>query len=137
VPSLDAPSGLGGGTSHSTATVEPECHHASHPQSGCLPATALSKPCTLVYPKRAGKNNRGLIEVRPSPDLSLQDKARATTLSSEENRDRQQLYAELAKANNIPPERLAEVGSIFADVNRQEAQAGWWIQGQDGAWKQK
>jgi uncharacterized protein len=84
-----------------------------------------------------GENNRGLVEVRPSPDLSLQDKARATTLSTEENHDRQQLYAELAKANNIPPGRLAEVGSIFADVNRQQAQTGWWIQGQDGAWKQK
>jgi uncharacterized protein len=84
-----------------------------------------------------GENNRGLVEIRPSPDLSLQDKARATTLSTEENRDRQQLYAELAKANNIPPGRIAEVGSIFADVNRQQAQAGWWIQGQDGAWKHK
>ncbi|HEY7489987.1 MAG TPA: DUF1318 domain-containing protein, partial [Candidatus Tectomicrobia bacterium] len=84
-----------------------------------------------------GENNRGLVEVRPSPDLSLQEKARATTLSAEENRDRQQLYAELAKANNIPPGRIAEVGSIFADVNRQQARAGWWIQAQDGTWKQK
>jgi uncharacterized protein YdbL (DUF1318 family) len=84
-----------------------------------------------------GENNRGLLEVRPAPDLSLQDKARANTLSAQENRDRQQLYTELAKANNIPADKVTEIARIFAEVNRQKAQAGWWIQTPDGTWKKK
>ena len=84
-----------------------------------------------------GENNRGLLEVRPAPELSLQDKARSNTLSAQENRDRQQLYAELAKANNIPADKVTEIARIFAEVNRQKAQAGWWIQTPDGTWKKK
>lgn len=84
-----------------------------------------------------GENNRGLLEVRPAPELALQDKARANTLSGQENRDRQQLYAELAKANNIPADKVTDIARIFAEVNRQKAQAGWWIQTPDGAWKKK
>lgn len=84
-----------------------------------------------------GENNRGLLEVRPAPDLSLQDKARANTLSVQENRDRQQLYTELAKANNIPSDKVTEIARIFAEVNRQKAQVGWWIQTPDGTWKKK
>jgi uncharacterized protein YdbL (DUF1318 family) len=84
-----------------------------------------------------GENNRGLLDVRPAPELSLQDKARSNTLSAQENRDRQQLYAELAKANNIPADKVTEIARIFAEVNRQKAQAGWWIQTPDGTWKKK
>jgi uncharacterized protein YdbL (DUF1318 family) len=84
-----------------------------------------------------GENSRGLLEVRPAPELALQDKARANTLSAQENRDRQQLYAELAKANNIPADKVTDIARIFAEVNRQKARAGWWIQTQDGAWKKK
>lgn len=84
-----------------------------------------------------GENNRGFLEVRKEANLSLQDRARANTLSAQENQDRQQLYEELAKANNIPRDKVAEIGSIFADVNRRQARSQWWLQTSQGQWQQK
>ncbi len=84
-----------------------------------------------------GENSRGFIEIRQNPHLSLQDRARANTLSAQENQDRQQLYEALAKANHIPPEQITEIGRVFADVNRRQARSGWWIQDAQGQWQQK
>lgn len=84
-----------------------------------------------------GENNRGLVDIRDLTGLSLQDKARAKTLRDQENRDRQQLYRELAKANNLPSDREGEVASIFANVNRREAQEGWCIQDENNNWRKK
>jgi uncharacterized protein YdbL (DUF1318 family) len=84
-----------------------------------------------------GENNQGLLELRALDALSLKDKAAARTLLEQENRDRQQLYQELAVANNLPADKVSDIASIFAQVNRQEAQPGWWIQDQSGSWKRK
>jgi uncharacterized protein YdbL (DUF1318 family) len=84
-----------------------------------------------------GENNRGLVEIRSLEGLSLQDKAQAQALSQQENNNRQQLYQALAEANNIPRDKMAEIATIFAGVNRQEAHAGWWIQEDNGEWKKK
>ena len=84
-----------------------------------------------------GEDNQGLIELRSLEQLSLQDKARAKTLQQQENGDRQQLYQELGKANQIPADRTKDIATIFAEVNRKEAHAGWWIQEVNGNWKKK
>jgi uncharacterized protein YdbL (DUF1318 family) len=84
-----------------------------------------------------GENNRGLLDIRALEALSLKDKASAKTLLEQENRDRQQLYREIATANNLPADKLEEIASIFAQVHRQEAKAGWWIQDASGNWKKK
>ncbi len=84
-----------------------------------------------------GENNKGLLDLRSQQGLSLKDKARAKTLRDQENRDRQQLYRELAAANNLPANRIGEIANIFAKVNRKEARAGWCIQDANGAWKTK
>ncbi len=84
-----------------------------------------------------GENNHGLLDLRPAPGVSLQDKARAKSLRNQENRDRQQLYRELATANNLPPARVGDIGRIFANVNRQAARSGWCIQDAKGNWKKK
>lgn len=84
-----------------------------------------------------GESNQGLVVVRSLDALALKDKAQAKMLSDQENRDRQQLYRELATANQLPPDKVADIARIFAQVNRQEAQSGWWIQEPNGEWKKK
>jgi uncharacterized protein YdbL (DUF1318 family) len=84
-----------------------------------------------------GESNQGLVVIRSLDALALKDKAQAKILSEQENRDRQQLYRELATANQLPPDKVADIARIFAQVNRQEAQAGWWIQEPNGDWKKK
>jgi uncharacterized protein YdbL (DUF1318 family) len=81
-----------------------------------------------------GENNRGLVEIRSLEGLSLRDKSRAKALSQQENQDRQRLYQAIAEANNIPANKVTEIATIFAGVNRREAQAGWWIQQPNGSW---
>lgn len=84
-----------------------------------------------------GENNQGLLDIRSLQGLSLKDKARAKALRDQENRDRQQLYRELATANKLPANRLSEIARIFAKVNRRDAHPGWCIQDASGNWKKK
>ncbi|ETX02406.1 MAG: hypothetical protein ETSY1_03685 [Candidatus Entotheonella factor] len=84
-----------------------------------------------------GETNRGLLDIRSLQGLSLKDKAQAKALRDQENRDRQQLYRELATANKLPANRLGEIASIFAKVNRRDARSGWCIQDASGSWKKK
>ena len=85
----------------------------------------------------AGLTNDGFLEVRSGEGLGLQDKARLNRLVQAENKDRDALYAEIAKANNFPPERIRDIKTIFAGSWAKNARPGWWIQGGDGSWKQK
>lgn len=84
-----------------------------------------------------GENNRGLLDIRSLQGLPLKDQARAKALGGQENRDRQQLYRELATANKLPANRLGEIASIFAKVNHRDARPGWCIQDGSGNWKKK
>jgi uncharacterized protein YdbL (DUF1318 family) len=85
----------------------------------------------------AGLTSDGFLEVRSGEGLGLQDKARLNRLVQAENKDRDALYAEIAKANNFPPERIKDIKTIFAGSWAKNARSGWWIQGGDGSWKQK
>jgi uncharacterized protein YdbL (DUF1318 family) len=55
---------------------------------------------------------------------------------ADENADRAKLYSEIAKANGHP-EWQADVRATFAKVWVEEAPAGYWYQGSDGAWRQR
>ena len=85
----------------------------------------------------AGLTNDGFIKVRSGEGLGLQDKAKLNRLVQAENKDRNALYAEIAKANNFPPDRIKDIKKIFAGSWAKNARSGWWIQGGDGSWKQK
>lgn len=85
----------------------------------------------------AGISKDGLLAVRSAEGLPLKDKAALTRLIEVENRDREALYAEIAKANNFTPDKISDVKDIFAGSWVKNARDGWWIQGQDGNWKQK
>ncbi len=85
----------------------------------------------------AGINQNGLLAVRSSDGVSLKERAEVQQLIEAENRDREALYAEIAKANNIPPEAVPKIKGIFAKSWIDQAQSGWWIQDAQGNWRRK
>ena len=84
-----------------------------------------------------GITRDGLLTVRTTEGLSLKERAEAQQLVDAENRDREALYLEIAKANNFPPESVAKIKSIFARSWVEQAQSGWWIQDAQGNWQRK
>ena len=84
-----------------------------------------------------GLTKDGNIDVRDLNAVALPDRATVKRLVSEDNADRAQLYAEIAKANNHP-EWEADIRKSFAKRwVATGAQPGWYYQDDGGAWKQK
>jgi uncharacterized protein len=83
-----------------------------------------------------GLTNNGNVEVRDNAAVPLSDRAKVKSLVAEDNADRAQLYAEIAKANNHP-EWESDVRKSFARRWVAKAKAGWYYQDDSGAWKQK
>ena len=84
-----------------------------------------------------GLTKEGLLTVRTTDGLSLKERAEVQQLVDAENRDRESLYLEIAKANNFPLESVAKIRSIFARSWVEQAQPGWWIQDAQGNWQKK
>ncbi|OAM91737.1 YdbL family protein [Termitidicoccus mucosus] len=74
-----------------------------------------------------GENNRGLLEVR-------ENKNNAAAIASEENADRQTVYAAIAKQQKTTAE---EVGKARARQIAQSSKPGVWIQDEKGNWRKK
>ncbi|MEO8064213.1 MAG: DUF1318 domain-containing protein [Pseudomonadota bacterium] len=84
-----------------------------------------------------GLTKDGNIDVRDLNAVGLADRATAKRLVSEDNADRAQLYAEIAKANSHP-EWESDIRKSFAKRwVATGAQTGWYYQDEGGAWKQK
>jgi uncharacterized protein YdbL (DUF1318 family) len=79
----------------------------------------------------------GLLAIRSSDGLNLKERAETTQLVEAENRDREALYAEIAKANGIAKEAVPKIKGIFAKSWADQAKSGWWIQDSQGNWKRK
>ncbi len=79
----------------------------------------------------------GLLAVRSTEGLNLKERAEAQQLIDAENRDREALYLEIAKANNIAVESVPRIKAIFAESWIEQARPGWWIQDAQGNWKKK
>jgi uncharacterized protein YdbL (DUF1318 family) len=79
----------------------------------------------------------GMLALRSTDGLSLKERADTQQLVSAENRDREALYAEIAKANNIATESIPRIKAIFAQSWIDQARPGWWIQDNQGNWKKK
>ena len=76
-----------------------------------------------------GENNQGYVQVLVS-DPSAQSVAEA------ENQDRRTIYSTIAQQNNLT-HALATIEGVFAQVQRDKAQAGDKIQLEDGSWVSK
>src|SRR5918996_2233003 len=84
-----------------------------------------------------GITRDGLLTGRATEGLNLKERAEAQQLVDAENRDREALYLEIAKANNIARESVPKIKTIFARSWIEQAQPGWWIQDAQGNWKRK
>ena len=84
-----------------------------------------------------GMTQTGLIELRDASLVSLPERALIARLVAEDNKDRETLYTEIAKANGHP-EWAGDIRKIFARrwVER-GARTGWYYQNASGAWVQK
>jgi uncharacterized protein YdbL (DUF1318 family) len=88
-----------------------------------LPAIDAMKTSEAV-----GENNRGLLEVRAA------GKADAASLVAEENRDREAVYALIAKETGATVESVARARAKQIAAN---SLPGVWVQDEGGAWKKK
>jgi uncharacterized protein len=84
-----------------------------------------------------GMTSNGLIQVRDASSVALPERALVTRLVADDNKDREALYTEIAKANGHP-EWAADIRKTFSRrwVER-GARAGWYYQNDAGAWVQK
>lgn len=82
----------------------------------------------LKAQEAAGENNRGLLEVPPA------GKAGAGNVIAEENRDREAVYALIAKETGATADA---VGRARARQIAAGSRPGVWIQDESGNWKKK
>lgn len=82
-----------------------------------------------------GLTGDGLVAVRDANAVPLAQRNAVKALVADENRDRQALYREIAKANG-QPQWEGQIQSVFAQRWVAKAQPGWWYQDSSG-WKQK
>lgn len=84
-----------------------------------------------------GETNDGRVDIRSTEGLNLQEKAQVNRLVKAENSDREALYLEIAKANDMPPGDVPKIAELFANSWRKDAAKGWWIQKDNGDWVKK
>jgi len=84
-----------------------------------------------------GITRDGLLTARTTDGLNLKERAEVQQLVEAENRDREALYAEIAKANNIARESIPKIKTIFAKSWIEQARPGWFIQDSQGNWSKK
>lgn len=82
-----------------------------------------------------GMESNGLITIKDIKAVSLKERNTVKKLVSDENRDRNALYQEIAKANGHA-EWEGEIRDIFARRWVANAPGGWWYK-TGGSWKQK
>lgn len=74
-----------------------------------------------------GENSQGLVSSMKGP----------TPLVSAENADRSVIYQAIVEQNGFGPGGLAKVQSAFADVQRDKARSGDYVQSSSGEWQKK
>ncbi|WP_456444415.1 YdbL family protein [Thiolapillus sp.] len=82
-----------------------------------------------------GFDENGLVAVRDLKAVALKDRNRVKKLVADENRDRNALYREIARANGHP-EWEADIRKTFSRIWIEEAPGGYWYK-KGGSWKKK
>jgi len=82
---------------------------------------------TMKSLERLAENNEGYIE-------NFSDEAKLKFLADEENKDRAAMYNAIVTQNNLAPNAIYTVQSVFAEVQRNNAKAGEKIQLPNGTW---
>jgi len=82
-----------------------------------------------------GFDESGRVAMRDLKAVALKDRNRVKKLVADENRDRDALYREIARANGHP-EWEADIRKTFSRIWIEEAPSGYWFK-QGGSWKKK
>jgi uncharacterized protein YdbL (DUF1318 family) len=106
---------------------------------------ALQQSMKARFPKlrpffikgNVGEANDGFIKIRNESGLNLKEKATLRNLQKDENNDRKNMYAEVARAMEIKPNQISKIQKIFAAEWIKKANSGWWIQNESGEWIKK
>jgi uncharacterized protein YdbL (DUF1318 family) len=83
-----------------------------------------------------GLTRDGLVGIRDGAAIPLKDRNRVKKLVADENRDRNGLYREIARANGHP-EWEPDIRNTFARVWVEESRPGIWYQDAGGQWQRK
>ncbi|MEP6897153.1 MAG: YdbL family protein [Rhodanobacter sp.] len=83
-----------------------------------------------------GFTSDGMVAMRDAAKVPLAQRAEASAIVADENRDRAALYSEIANANNHP-EWAAQIRATFAKGWIEKARAGWYYQNAAGSWQKK
>jgi len=84
-----------------------------------------------------GEGNDGYIKIRNETGLNLKEKSTLRSMEKDENNDRKNLYAEVAKAMEIKSSQIKKIQGVFAQLWIEKALNGWWIQEESGEWVKK
>lgn len=112
--------------------------NVSTPAIRALVASMESRHAALApfYASGAiGPADDGMVEVRDQNAIPLAERNNVRKLVADENADRANLYAEIARANDNPG-WVADIRNTFARRWIDKAQPGWWYK-EGGTWKQK
>jgi len=103
---------------------------------GRMQARFHSTLAGLLGTGAVGFTRDGLVAVHDASKIPLSQRAQATAAVADENRDRNALYQEIARANGHP-EWEAQIRAAFAKGWIERAHAGWYYQDAAGGWKRK
>lgn len=84
-----------------------------------------------------GENNEALLDIRSLDQLPLPRRAEVQRLVKAENKDREQMFKEIAAATGADPSTLPQIRTTYAETLRENARSGDWIQKPDGSWQRK
>ena len=82
-----------------------------------------------------GFDESGRVAIRDLKAVALKERNRVKKLVADENRDRDALYREIARANGHP-EWEADIRKTFSRIWIEEAPRGYWYK-KGGSWKKK
>jgi uncharacterized protein YdbL (DUF1318 family) len=94
----------------------------------------------LLTHKRSGlvgEDNLGLLLIRDKSQVKPILLKKLEKLVGEENSDRAELYAEVARLNNLKPTNMKDVGRTFSHSFQAESPSGTWVQSDGGDWSRK
>lgn len=91
----------------------------------------------LKRDKVIGENNRGYLQVRPTPKYEQDERYKKLVddLVEQENGDRRVIYQRVLVMNDVSQEE--EINSIFANMQIDQSAPGTWFQQRDGQWIEK
>lgn len=85
-----------------------------------------------------GENNQALVEIVALDAIAdLRQRAEVQRLVKAENADREQLFREIAAAQDVDLSQLQRIRETYAETLRANARPGHKIQMPDGSWKTK